>query len=112
MPDSRMIEILERITGIKTVVSAVFYTLMVFIVILGISGDVYAGFPTIAPYLIIAVFLFMAFVRMYQCLVDEGYVRRTVAKRLDDLEKKRLKKAEKAAANASGKGEQAASGNQ
>lgn len=97
MPESRMIEILERITGIKTVVSAVFYTLMVFIVIFGISGDVYAGFPKIAPYIIIAVFLFMAFVRMYQCMVDEGYVSRTVAKRLDDLEKKRLKKAEKAA---------------
>ncbi len=100
VPDNRMIEILEKYTRVKTVLSAVFYTLMVFIVILGISGDVYAGFPDYAPYIIIAIFLFMAFIRMYQCMVDEEYVSRTVAKRLDDLEKKRLKKEEKAAKSA------------
>ena len=53
----------------KVAVSAVIYAVMVFVVIYGISADVYAGFPAPVPYIIIAIFLFMAFVRMYQSLV-------------------------------------------
>lgn len=53
----------------KVAVSAVIYAVMVFVVIYGISADVYAGFPAPVPYIIIAIFLFMAFVRMYQSLM-------------------------------------------
>ena len=93
VPDNRMKGVLEKLARIKTVGSAVFYTLMVFIVILGISQDVYAGFPKFAPYLIIAVFLFMAFIRMYQCIVDDGQIRKNVEKKLEESEKRRMKKA-------------------
>jgi hypothetical protein len=93
VPDSRMREVLEKLTRIKTIASAVFYTAMVFIVIFGISQGVYAGFPKFAPYLIIAVFLFMAFLRMYQCIVDDGQIRKNVEKQLEESEKKRMKKA-------------------
>lgn len=93
VPDNRMKGVLEKLARIKTVGSAVFYTLMVFIVIFGISQDVYAGFPKFAPYLIIAVFLFMAFIRMYQCIVDDGQIRKNVEKKLEESEKRRMKKA-------------------
>ena len=66
LPESRIRNLVEKLTRVKIVASSVFYTLMVFIVIFGISGDVYAGFPRIVPYIIIAVFLFMAFIRIYQ----------------------------------------------
>ena len=97
LPESRIGELMERIVRVRTVLSAVFYTVMVFIVILGISGDVYAGFPKFVPYIIMAVFMFMAFVRMYQCLVDDGYAKRSVSKRFADREKKRAGKSAKAA---------------
>ena len=82
LSEYRITELLEKIARVRTVLSAVFYTVMVFVVIIGISGDVYAGFSRPVPYLIIAIFLFMSFVRMYQCLVDEGYIRKMVEKSL------------------------------
>ena len=82
LSEYRITELLEKIARVRTVLSAVFYAMMVFVVIIGISGDVYAGFSRPVPYLIIAVFLFMSFVRMYQCLVDEGYIRKLVEKSL------------------------------
>ena len=97
LPESRIRNLVEKLTRVKIVASSVFYTLMVFIVIFGISGDVYAGFPRIVPYIIIAVFLFMAFIRIYQCMVDDSYIRQVAAKRVDDSEKKSRERAEKAA---------------
>ena len=85
---SRTSELIEKITRIRMIFSAVFYTLMVFIVIFGISGDVYAGFPQYVPYVIIAIFLFMAFIRMYQCMVDDSYIKMIVAKKTEGKEKK------------------------
>ena len=96
LPESRIRNLVEKLTRVKIVASSVFYTLMVFIVIFGISGDVYAGFPRIVPYIIIAVFLFMAFIRIYQCMVDDSYIRQVAAKRVDDSEKKSRERAEKA----------------
>ena len=97
LPESRIRNLVEKLTRVKIVASSVFYTLMVFIVIFGISGDVYAGFPRIVPYIIIAIFLFMAFIRIYQCMVDDSYIRQVAAKRVDDSEKKSRERAEKAA---------------
>lgn len=88
LSDSRTSELIEKITRIRMIFSAVFYTLMVFIVIFGISGDVYAGFPQYVPYVIIAIFLFMAFIRMYQCMVDDSYIKMIVAKKTEGKEKK------------------------
>lgn len=96
LSENRMREMIERLTRIKMVASAVFYTVMVFIVVFGISGDVYAGFPKFVPYVIITVFLFMAFIRMYQSMVDDSYIRQVAAKKLEDDEKRREKKAQKA----------------
>ena len=78
----------EKYTRVKTALSAVFYTIMVFVVVFGISGDVYAGFSKPVPYIIIAIFLFMSFVRMYQFLLDDGYIGRTVEKTLSERKKK------------------------
>ena len=99
LPESRIRKLVEKLTRVKIVASAVFYTLMVFIVVFGISGDVYAGFPRFVPYIIIAIFLFMAFIRMYQCMVDDSYIRQIAEKKVDDSEKKCREKAEKAAKN-------------
>lgn len=88
LSDSRTSELIEKITRIRMIFSAVFYTLMVFIVIFGISGDVYAGFPQYVPYIIIVIFLFMAFIRMYQCMVDDSYIKMIVAKKTEGKEKK------------------------
>ena len=91
LPEARIKELVEKFTRCRMVFSAVFYTVMVFIVIFGISGDVYAGFPKPAPYIIIAIFLFMAFIRMYQCMVDDRYIKQLVEKRLEDKEKEEKK---------------------
>ena len=98
LSENRMRELIEKLTRVKMVASAIFYTLMVFIVIFGISGDVYAGFPRFVPYVIIAVFLFMAFIRMYQCMVDDSYIKQITAKKLEENEKKTEERAKKAAA--------------
>lgn len=97
LPQNRIRKLVEKLTRVKTVASAIFYTLMVFIVVFGISGDVYAGFPRFVPYVIIAVFLFMAFIRMYQCMVDDSYIREVAGKKIDDSEKKQREKSEKTA---------------
>ncbi len=97
LSENRMRELIEKLTRVKMVASAIFYTLMVFIVIFGISGDVYAGFPRFVPYVIIAVFLFMAFIRMYQCMVDDSYIKQITAKKLEENEKKIEERAKKAA---------------
>ena len=89
--ESRIRETVEKYTHAKMLVSTFFYTVMVFIVIFGISGDVYAGFPKFVPYIIIAVFLFMAFVRMYQCMVDDSYIKLVAAKMLEDKDKNQKK---------------------
>lgn len=89
LPEYRITELLEKLARIKTVLSAIFYTIMVFVVIIGISGNVYAGFSKPVPYMIIAVFLFMSFVRMYQCLVDSRYTERMVEKYLRAGDKKK-----------------------
>lgn len=52
----------------RSIISAVVYMLLVFVVIYGMSSGVYDGFPGIIPYIIIAIFLFMAFMRLYQCI--------------------------------------------
>ena len=88
LSDSRTSELIEKITRIRMIFSAVFYTLMVFIVIFGISGDVYAGFPQYVPYIIIAIFLFMGFIRMYQCMVDDSYIKMIAAKKTEGKETK------------------------
>ena len=82
---------IEKYTRSKTVVSAVFYILMVFIVIFGMSANVYAGFPKVVPYIIMVIFMFMAFVRMYQCLVDDGYIKKMAAQKSEMKEKKEKK---------------------
>lgn len=97
LPENRIRKLVEKLTRVKIVASAVFYTVMVFIVVFGISGDVYAGFPRLVPYIIIAVFLFMAFIRMYQCMVDDSYIREIAAKKVDENEKRRREKEQKAA---------------
>lgn len=51
-------------------ISAVFYAAMVFVVIFGISRQVYNGFPAFVPYLIMTLFLLMAFIRLYESLVN------------------------------------------
>lgn len=82
LSENRTKELMESYVKFRIIFSAIFYTLMVFIVISGISRDVYAGFPKPVPYVIIAVFLFMAFVRMYQGMVDDSYVRQQAAKKI------------------------------
>lgn len=97
LPENRIKKLVEKLTRVKIIASAVFYTVMVFIVVFGISGEVYAGFPKMVPYIIIAVFLFMAFIRMYQCMVDDSYIRQVAARKVDDNEKKCREKEQKAA---------------
>lgn len=55
-------------TKYRSIISAIIYMLLVFVVIYGMSSGVYDGFPGIIPYVIIAIFLFMAFIRLYQCI--------------------------------------------
>ena len=69
-------EIKERYSKCRAGLSAVFYAAMVFIVIFGLSQNVYAGFPAPVPYIIIALFLLMAFVRLYESLVSDQPVAR------------------------------------
>lgn len=64
-------DIKERYAKCRAGLSAAFYSVMVFVVIFGLSQNVYAGFPAPVPYLIIAIFLLMAFVRMYESLVSD-----------------------------------------
>jgi len=94
LSDYRIRTVVEKYTRIKTMISAVFYTVMVFVVILGISADVYAGFSRPVPYVIIAIFLFMSFIRMHQFLLDDGYIGRTVEKTLKGDEPKRISRKE------------------
>ena len=61
----------ERYAKCRAGLSAAFYAIMVFVVIFGLSQNVYAGFPAPVPYLIIALFLLMAFVRLYESLVSD-----------------------------------------
>lgn len=96
LPENRIRKLVEKLTRFKIVASAVFYTVMVFVVVFGISGDVYAGFPRIVPYIIIAIFLFMTFIRMYQCMVDDSYIKQVAAKKVEDNEKKQKEKEQKA----------------
>ena len=97
LPDNKIKMLVEKLTRAKIIASAVFYTIMVFIVVFGISGDVYAGFPRLIPYVIIAVFLFMAFIRMYQCMVDDAYIKQVAAKKLDEGERKIREREQRAA---------------
>lgn len=59
---------LKNLKKYRSIISAVVYMLLVFVVIYGMSSGVYDGFPWIIPYIIIAIFLFMAFMRLYQCI--------------------------------------------
>lgn len=95
--EGRMRKLIEKLTFFKMIGSAIFYTVMVFIVIFGISGDVYAGFPELVPYGIIAIFLFMAFIRMYQCMVDDSVIKHITDKKLEEDEKRREKREQKSA---------------
>lgn len=56
---------------VRVALAAVGYILLIFVVIYGMSSGVYLGFPGAVPYVIIVVFLFMAFVRMYQCILGD-----------------------------------------
>ena len=76
LSESKWNEIKERYSKCRAGLSAVFYAAMVFIVIFGLSQNVYAGFPAPVPYIIIALFLLMAFVRLYESLVSDQPVAR------------------------------------
>lgn len=56
---------------IRVAASSVIYIVMVFIVIYGIGDGVYNGFPGLVPYIIIALFLVMSFIRMYQSIIGD-----------------------------------------
>ena len=71
LTEAKWNEMKERYAKCRAGLSAVFYAVMVFVVIFGLSQNVYAGFPAPVPYLIIALFLLMAFVRMYESLVSD-----------------------------------------
>lgn len=71
LSEAKWNEIKERYAKCRAGLSAAFYSAMVFVVIFGLSQNVYAGFPAPVPYLIIALFLLMAFVRMYESLVSD-----------------------------------------
>lgn len=53
----------------KRIISGFLYMILVFVVIYGISAGVYDGFPILVPYIIMLIFLFMAFMRLYQCIM-------------------------------------------
>ncbi len=108
LSESMTSEWVEKLTRIRIIVSAVFYTVMVFIVIFGISGDVYAGFPVYVPYVIMAIFLFMAFIRMYQCMVDEKYIKRLANQKAEGNDKKKKTVSPETASDDSGKTEEQA----
>ena len=55
----------------KTVISAFAYLMLVFVVIYGLTIGVYDGFPLLVPYIIILLFLLMAFRRLYQCFMKD-----------------------------------------
>lgn len=71
LSEARWNEIKERYAKCRAGLSAAFYSIMVFVVIFGLSQNVYAGFPAPVPYFIIALFLLMAFVRLYESLVSD-----------------------------------------
>lgn len=54
---------------IRLAAASIGYLILVFVVIYGLTDGVYHGFPGFVPYMIIVIFLAMAFVRMYQCIL-------------------------------------------
>lgn len=64
----------------KLIISSVIYALLVGVVIYGMANGVYDGFPQIIPYIIIAIFLYTAFIRLYKWVIE--------GKPSDDDEKK------------------------
>lgn len=57
----------------QKVISGLVYVLMVFVVVYGISQDVYAGFPIAVPYIVMLVFMIMAFTRLYQWIMNVSF---------------------------------------
>lgn len=67
----KIISLWQSLARFRVGAAAVVYIALIFVVIYGMSAGVYQGFPGAVPYLIIVIFLFMAFVRMYQCILNE-----------------------------------------
>lgn len=55
----------------KAVISGLAYFILVIVVIYGLNVGVYEGFPLLVPYVIMLLFLFMAFRRLYQWFMKE-----------------------------------------
>lgn len=70
----------------QKVISGLVYVLMVFVVVYGISQDVYAGFPIVVPYIVMLIFMIMAFARLYQWLMKVSFDKKSDSP--DDDEKK------------------------
>ena len=67
----KIVTLWQSLARVRIGAAAVAYIALIFIVIYGMSEGVYQGFPGAVPYLIILIFLIMACVRMYQCLLNE-----------------------------------------
>ena len=55
----------------KAIISSLAYFALVLVVIYGLTVRVYDGFPLSLPYVIMLLFLFMAFRRLYQWFMKE-----------------------------------------
>ena len=55
----------------KTMISSLAYLILVIVVIYGLTIGVYDGFPLLVPYIIMLLFLFMAFRRLYQWIMKK-----------------------------------------
>ncbi|MBQ5544650.1 MAG: hypothetical protein IIU00_03155 [Clostridia bacterium] len=58
----------NNLLRIRAAAASAVYLVLVFLVIYGLSDGVYQGFPKVVPYLIMLIFLAMAFIRMYQAV--------------------------------------------
>lgn len=56
----------------KTIISGLAYLVLVIVVIYGLTIGVYDGFPLLLPYIIMLLFLFMAFRRLYQWIMKDS----------------------------------------
>lgn len=61
--------IYQNLMRIRAAAASVGYIVLLFVVIYGLTDGVYQGFPKVVPYLVMLVFLAMAFVRMYQAIL-------------------------------------------
>ncbi|MGN0475132.1 MAG: hypothetical protein ACI4IJ_08595 [Acutalibacteraceae bacterium] len=55
----------------KAIISGLAYFVLVIVVIYGLNVGVYEGFPLLVPYVIMLLFLFMAFRRLYQWFMKQ-----------------------------------------